>query len=107
RWPGRRLLLVDLYGSDTWWRRPRRRPSGDLPHQARFGATPGMLAVTLGGALRLAGSDVDVVGSDGRTLSAADPAQLLTAVDAFGDFRPGKPQPRWGRRRYSTYDRVL
>jgi hypothetical protein len=40
-------------------------------------------------------------------LSAADPAQLLTAVGAFGDFRPGGLKRRWGGVRYSTYDRVL
>jgi hypothetical protein len=104
RWPGRTLLMVDVLSGDTWRRRPRRRPAGDLPYQPRSGATPGMLAVALGGALRLAGSDVEVVGPAGRTFAPPDPARLLETVEAFGDFRPDS---RWGRRRYASYDRVL
>lgn len=104
-WPGRTLLLVDLYRG--WRRRPRRRPAGDYPRQPRTGATPGMLAVVLGGALQLAGSEVDVVGSDGRTFVARDPEHLLAYVEPFADQFPGRPGPAWGRRRYSTYDRAL
>jgi hypothetical protein len=105
RWPGRTLLLVDLRYS--WMRRPRRRPSGDLPRQPRTGATPGMLAVALGGALQLAGSDVDVVSSEGHTFAAQDPAHLLASVEAFAHHQFRKPPLAWGRRRYSTYDRVV
>lgn len=106
-WPGRTLVHIDHVR--TWNVLPRWRPTGDrYPDVPRRLATAGRMGAVLGAALAAAGNDVDVIDADGRALDVGPGRPVIPAVEEFGRWKgPFARRMVTGRRRYTSYDRVL